>query len=485
MIARIVRNVVSLLTGHLVSKIFSLLCIIVLAKELGVDGFGTYGAITASLTLFATFADSGLLPLVIREVSQNHEQRTEIFVHAFVLRMLLASVFYAAFCLGGTLYFANTFSPAFMMGAGLFLFPETIRKLGISMLSGIERMEIVAGLEILGSVVRYLPLLAAILLGLPLRSAFLLFVFAWGVPALVWLFTVRRYCGRRLPGTIEFARLRSLLYEAYPFGAMSILAMIYFKADILMLNHMQGSGAVGLYEAAWKFIEASMFVPVSLVNVLLPVMSRTFHEDRDSYTTIYIHAARILTLSVFPIILTASLFRNEIILLVYTQDYLPAASVLGLLLWSLFVIFLNAPLGSVIASSKHMHAFLPFAVGNTLVNIALNALLIPKYSVTGAGAATLMTECLSFIIHLHFIKKITGTAAPLITLTGKLLLLGIVSWLTGYFSISSAIFPLNILPMLGVYALAVFFLKLFDRQDQQVCREFLQKIAVKFSAGAC
>ena len=479
MIARIVRNVASLLAGHVISKIFSLLCIIFLAKRLGVDGFGTYGTIMAYLTLFATFADNGLVPVITRDLSQNHARSDELFSHALVLRMLLAGIFYSALCIVGYVGRNNEFSLLFIMAGSLFLFPETIRKLGISMLSGFERMDLVAGLEVLGSVLRYFPLLLAIVLGASFQTAFLVFIAAWGVLALIWLLVIRYYCLQSHSVRIDFDKLRGLLYEAFPFGIVSILSIIYFKADILMLSKMQGVVAVGFYEGAYKFIEASMFIPTSLVNVLLPVMSRTFVSDKHSYANIYTHATRILAMSILPFVIVASFFTKEIILLIYNDEYLPSASALLLLLWALFIIFLNAPVGNVIASSKRMHAFLPFAIGNTLMNIVLNFLLIPKYSFLGASFATLLTECVSFIIHLYFIKRIMGGISQLIGLVAKLFLAGLITWLVGYFSIPALIFPLNIVPVLSVYLLSVVVLKLIDRQDKQICLELLRMIKTK------
>ena len=87
-----------------------------------------------------------------------------------------------------------------------------------------------------------------------------------------------------------------IVYESFPFGVFFVLSVIYFKADILMLAKMQGSTAVGFYEGAYKFIEASMFIPVSIINVLLPAMSRSFVIDKSSYSKLYIHSTRILAM---------------------------------------------------------------------------------------------------------------------------------------------------------------------------------------------
>ena len=86
MILKILRNVAALLTGQVVVKLFSLFCIILLARRFGVEGFGMYGTVMAFLTLFAAFADSGLNTVTIRDVARDYAQSDTYFSHVLILQ---------------------------------------------------------------------------------------------------------------------------------------------------------------------------------------------------------------------------------------------------------------------------------------------------------------------------------------------------------------------------------------------------------------
>ncbi|MCP4404111.1 MAG: flippase [bacterium] len=483
MIARILRNIVSLLTGHVISKFFSLACIIFLAKRLRVDNFGTYGTITAYLTLFSAFADNGLSTITIRDLSQDYRRAEELFVHSALLRILLSILAYAVLLFSGYFWWGDDYSLLFIMICGLFLFPEAIRKLGVSMLSGIERMDIVAALNVVSTVFRYVPFILAIILGKSLETAFFLLVISWSVVAGLWLLGIKRYCLQHGCSPVHFSMLWRLLSHASPFGVMFILSIIYFKADILMLAKMQGSAAVGFYEGAYKFVEASMFIPTSLVNVLLPVMSKTFVTDKDSYATIYFHATRVLATSILPVVISISFFSEEIITFVYNKEYNPSAPALSLLIWVLFIIFLNAPVGNVIATSSQMNAFLPFAFGNTLLNILLNFILIPRYSFLGASFTTVFTECTGFIIQLWFVKRIIGGTSGILRFLRKLLIAGSLASLVCYLTKTFFFFPLNFFLMLLTYIVSISILKIIEPCDKKICFELIRLVKTKLQPG--
>lgn len=483
MIFRILRNILVLLTGHIVSKLFSLVCVIVLARWLGVEGFGTYGTVMAYLTLFAVFADGGTSAVTIREVAQNYARSTEYFLHVLTLRGMLTVGAYGLMLLLGGIWKSSDYSLLFIASCGLFLFPEAIRKLGISMLSAYERMDIIAALDVLSIVLRYIPFFTALLLGKSLHMAFMLLVAIWLGIAGIWLLITRKYCLDQWRSPISFQQLRNILYKSFPFGILLVLSVIYFKADIIMLSKLQGKAAVGFYEGAYKFIEASMFIPTSIVSVLLPVMSRTFVTDKTSYNRVYVHSTRILAMGILPVVIGVSFFSKEIILLVYNTDYLPSASALTLLIWALFFIFINAPVGNIVATSNLMHAFLPYAIGNTLLNIVLNLFLIPQYSFWGASFATVFTECTGFVLQLYFANRVLGNAPQILWMLGKVLFAGTMASMVFYFVRSFAVFPVNVLILVSVYIVCLFMFKVIGHEDRQLCIEIIRIAKTKLGVG--
>jgi O-antigen/teichoic acid export membrane protein len=161
--------------------------------------------------------------------------------------------------------------------------------------------------------------------------------------------------------------------------------------------------------------------------------------------------------------------------------YLPSASALSLLIWALFFIFINAPVWNMMASSNMVHAFLPYAVGNTLLNIVLNLFLIPRYSFLGASFATVFTECTGFALQLWFANRILGNASEIVKILGKLVAAGGITSAAFTLTKTSVIFPLNIFLSLGVYLLCLFLFQVIGPEDKQVWRELTQVVRIKLT----
>jgi O-antigen/teichoic acid export membrane protein len=283
---------------------------------------------------------------------------------------------------------------------------------------------------------------------------------------------------------VTFPELKRILHESFPFWVFFVLSVIYFKADILMLATMQGDVAVGLYESAYKFIEASMFVPVSIINVLLPVMSRMFVTDKSAGHHVYIHASRLLAISILPVVIGISFFSRDIISLVFKDpNYLPAAPALSLLIWALLIIFLNAPVGNTIASSDRVHAYLPYAIGNTLLNIVLNVWFIRRYSYMGAAFTTVLTECTGFASQLWFAHRIMGGAPDILKILAKLLIAGGMTSLVLAIVKPLVLFPFNALLAGIVYIACLLGLKLIDKRGFLLVREEIQRFKARHLPG--
>lgn len=477
MLFNILKNILSLLTGRVVAKLLAIGGAIFMARRLGVEAFGAYGTVMAYLTLFAAFADAGISTVTIRDVAQDKTRNASYFSHSLILRLALSVLAYAAFLTFSIIWETDKYSNAFILTCGVFLFPEALRLLGISLLSAYERMDVVAMLDVLSTVARYTPFIIAIVIGGSLQTGFLFFVISWVGLGLVYLVITKTVCFRHgMSFPFDRTEIQSLFTKSLPFGVFFVLSIIYFRVDIIMLSSMKGDSAVGFYNGAYKFIEAAMFLPVSIINVLLPLMSRSFLDDKASYGNLYFHSTRLLGMAILPVIIFISFFAKEIILLMYKTPYLPSAPALSLLVWTLFFIFINAPVGNIIATSNTMIAFLPYAIGNTLLNIVLNFLLIPQYSFMGASFTTLLTEITGFITQLYFANRVLGNARQMLRIIGKLVLAGGITSLAVYLANMAQIFPLTVIVLIVTYLASLFVLNVIQHEDKQLCRVVLKNL---------
>ena len=84
---------------------------------------------------------------------------------------------------------------------------------------------------------------------------------------------VRRF-GHRFAFDLQWARLSMLARESLPFGLTFIISTLYFKIDVPILKFFTTFAAVGVYSAAYKYFEAVVFVPQTLMDPVFPALAQ-------------------------------------------------------------------------------------------------------------------------------------------------------------------------------------------------------------------
>lgn len=186
-------------------------------------------------------------------------------------------------------------------------------------------------------------------------------------------------------GLATFADFRR---DVLPIGAGIVLSALYFRIDVFLVQLWSGTEAVALYNAVFRLVEALRLFPAAVLAVALPTLCRA-HDLRP--------VARISAgLLAFAVATTAVLWITApwLIPLVYGAHYDAAVPAFRVLLLSFPLLALNYALTHQLVGWDGQRAYAVLCSLALAVNVALNARLIPAWSIEGAAWATLGTEAL-------------------------------------------------------------------------------------------
>jgi len=184
---------------------------------------------------------------------------------------------------------------------------------------------------------------------------------------------------------------------AVPLGLTEIFIGIYYRADTVLLSLFDTDAVVGWYDAAYTFVYVLRLLPVTAALVLLPALTNLYSKSKQKGIEVY---QTILYYSVaFGFLITFLITVNSHILvpLVYGSEYLRSAGVLRLLIWTCVIMFANAFQGIFLVITHQRVAFFRATALGAISNVLLNLFLIPKWSMYGAAAATVLSEFLVFV----------------------------------------------------------------------------------------
>jgi len=406
----ITKDAFYIFSSQIARKLVHFVFVAVAARLLGAEGYGQYLLVATMVLVVTAFANFGIRPLVVRRMSKDREQTDEILSNVLVVRTGFATLAYLG--LLGFVHVAGYDQEVQRLTAiaGLAIFVRVAQDSVEAVLQAHQRMKLLGVLAAISSAVSTFVGVAVLWAGLGLGWLFVSNVvteaFFLVVTAVVIWIRVTAFRPRFQP---EVAR--AILVGCLPFLAAYLLGFMDTKVDILLLSLVKGPVAsdlaIGYYGPVHTILMAVMLVPRSLNQVLIPVISQKIYVDQAFVRETVERATKFIILTVsFPMILVTTMFPVQIVTTVFGAAFAPAAPALAILGWAYGFFALNLPSHSILGSTREMRYFLPVLLGSFLLNVGLDAALIPRYSFVGAAMGSVIVLALGFLGRFYYLHRI-------------------------------------------------------------------------------
>lgn len=182
------------------------------------------------------------------------------------------------------------------------------------------------------------------------------------------------------PWSVELRR------DVLPIGAGIVLSALYFRIDVFLIQLWSGTTPVALYSAVFRLVEALRLFPAAVLAVALPALCRA--RDRRPLVRVSVGVTLFAAAVAFALWGAAP----WLIPLFYGSPYAPAVPAFRILVLSFPLLSLNYALTHQLIGWDGQRAYAALCGSALVVNLALNAWLIPALSIDGAAWATLGTE---------------------------------------------------------------------------------------------
>lgn len=449
----IVKNFSWLALSQIISKGVGFIASIYLARVLVAEGLGKLGFAGAILSYFGLIESLGLETFGIREIARNAKEVYKKYVNNILTIKLVTSII--SF---GLLLIFIYFIPQSLEIKKLILFSGFALLVSAFALDwffrGIEKMEWVAFSQIFYSFC-YLGLIFLIikspeqLLKIPLIS-----ISVSIITTCILLFVFTKKFGP-IKLNFDFSLWKKILKQSLPMGFSVIMITIYYNFDHIMLGFMKNMEVVGWYEVAYKIILLIICIQSLINQSIFPALSRLWSSKQIEKLKKFVNTGMsyMFLLSLIIIIFSLCIGRY-IITLIYGPGFQNSIIIFMLLAFTAFLVYnetITAPL--LLASNKQSQYLVGVGVG-AIVNLILNALLIPKFSYYGAAVATIIAEIFVFSFLFYFSLKIVKIDFK------KVWLYNLISF---FIPLPIMILNLNVINKFSVFIILFLLLNLFFR----------------------
>jgi O-antigen/teichoic acid export membrane protein len=405
-VRRLGWNTIAQVVGLIGSTILGFATFLVVTRALGPAAFGDLATSQVYLLVPVALADVGLATGVLREISVSPERSEHAIRASLPLRALLSA---AAVGLAALLAFVLPLEHrarlAIWLGAiGAYF---TLLNLGLlPILQARLRMHVATVANLAGRVLTLVLVIAAVALDRGFTAIVLAYIAGFVATFVVDAVAVSRLVSLR--PIVDLAYWRSLLQGSAAIGLATGLFLSYYRLDTVLVALVRGSREVGLYGAAFKFVElAEVFVSTIGVS-LFPSFTRLIASGDVRIRRAMQRSFDLVAAVGAPLVVVIMLMPRQILELTAGPEFTSASSVLRLLAPYLALLFLNGVLVRILAAAHQDRLLLVVAVTVLVLNVALNLALLPVYGYKVAALTSLATEIVIVVTSFTVVRRALG-----------------------------------------------------------------------------
>jgi PST family polysaccharide transporter len=406
----LLRNLVSLTTGELTSRLIGFIAFALLARRLEPSAYGAVEFAVALAFFFATLVDFGLESVGARAIARDPDQAARLASQIPAARLMMALL--AIPIMGGVAVLSgqpeSTVQLVWIYSISLLAVPFFQRWL----FQGLELMDWVS----LGQVLRSTVFCIAIVILVQEPGDILAAGYAEVAAALVAMLFYLGVQSRRVVSVgLAFspAALAGLFRQSTPIGLSQIVWAANQYLPTAMMAVLSGALDLSWFGAAQRIVFSVVAFSWVYHFNLFPSIARTLAESRAAFDALVGASFRCVAWAAIMASLAAALFSDLIISAVFSENYAPAGAAFALLVWAIPITLLSGHARITLIAGGQQRFVLASQVAGIVTTVAVGLIAIPAYGALG-GAATVVVSYGAVWAAAHFFTVRRVTPLPLL-----------------------------------------------------------------------
>lgn len=386
--SRALRNTVIILTAKVIARLIALFAVVYMIRRLSPAHYGSFTALVNLTAIASVLLDLGFNVLFVREGARNHGEIQRYLRNVMSLRILMSAaslVVLAVLLIPVGL--ENLLLPGFVL--------MVLTSYSTLLRNGLYAVQQL-GFEAVAVVLESVVLLALIVYGGASQQGVAFYVWAYAIQyafSCAYFIVVLAIKRIAVPGwSFEWALLREWFWKGLPFALTFVLTILYFRIDQPLIYVIRSPTEAGWYGAAYKPIDSLLFIPISFLSVVFPVLSIYHRERRQDMLDAVNRFYKGLLLMGWPMAVGLSVLAGPVTALLYKPEYAKSELALQVLAFAMGIAFVNNAFIGALNASDRQSSFTWAAAWSLAVNVVLNVTLIPIFGYLGASWATVLTE---------------------------------------------------------------------------------------------
>ncbi|MDG2060208.1 MAG: oligosaccharide flippase family protein [SAR86 cluster bacterium] len=424
LVLKYLHEVSFLWIGALLGALLGFLTQIILARNFGPYEYGIFASAFATLTVISSLSTFGVHQFLLKVFGEEGWKGTAWLYQSF--RFTLVNSFIVCFLISLWALLGpheKNFSYLLLIMIPL-IFAQAVFNLTISRFQLEQRYKLLALWTPLPHILRFLLILFLLLsaISFELNEVGILFSFSSIILVAIGCFYLRSFFLGKIEligyglkpesniseyqkeSSIEF---KDILKNTWPFGLSAIFYLIFFQTSVIFLDYLDSPESAGIFNIAFVVMMAIYILPgVIYQQFLMPKIHRWINLDKDKFQVFHHSGNKYMLILGIMIGCLLFLLSPSLISYFFGEAYKEAINILLILSFAVPFKFLSTSMGAPLHTENGMKKNV-IALGlAAILNISLNIILIPLFSIYGAAFSTLICEIFLLLLYIRFVDKI-------------------------------------------------------------------------------
>jgi len=395
------KNFSYLLINHILSQFLMFSAYSILARRISVEAVGVFGYAQVYYNYFLIMLNLGLplyaikkYPILTTESSKNELINLFITIRLFLFLLLITPYWVVAHFVAKN---DITLKIILLLSFGLFVMVFNLEWY----FRAIQKMYFIA----IGNVSKSLFFLVGVIFlvkrdeSLPLLAY--IFVTAFLCMVIIYLFFSKVF--RKIKFIFKIGEMLPVIKESVILGVSIILIQVYYSFGTFSIGFFRNTIEVGYYTNVYKLLMFFLAIVSLYLKAVFPHMA-SISTDTEKLKKFIVTLTRFAFLTSFVVTILIFFVAEKIVVLAFSQKYLPAVGPFRILILIFWIIASRTLIENSLIINNQSSKYLITVLIGASTNIVLNLLLVPLYGVYGAAVATLVSEIVFTLTAIYFSK---------------------------------------------------------------------------------
>ncbi|MFD2203301.1 oligosaccharide flippase family protein [Shivajiella indica] len=366
---KVFKNFSYLTIGNAVSQVLSLVTVLKITHFFTPDDYGLFTFITTQGLLLLALSELGIKQIIIRAIARDPERTSDLIINGSILRFLSVTGLTLIYLLYN--HFFGTLDAFQVILVGACAMSHAFWNMLEYAFLGHQKMLFPSLLKIAYSILWFTSIFILPQAYFSVNNLIYIFILLNGVQGVGFVFLIKKNNLLIGPTSNFFKSTKAILIESWPYFSVMLVMIPIQSFHNIYLELNSTVDEIGFFNLARRLLAPVQMVLDYALIAAFPSLSALWISDKKKFYSIISNGFQYFMLVGLALTFLFTLFVEEIVILLFSEAYLPSVTVTQMQVWFTFLMAVNRTISIVFGAINEEKLLFKLSIINAVISIPM------------------------------------------------------------------------------------------------------------------